>query len=79
MTQTTAFPDGGPAFPLYPSHSCEGMTLRDYFAGQWIAGFSTLAQRMANPVPTPEQVAKLAYQFADAMLAARVTATKQTA
>lgn len=56
--------DGGPAFPSHGSMGevvCEGMTLRDYFAGQALVGFM---------VGTNEP-AKVAYEIADAMLAAR--------
>jgi hypothetical protein len=46
----------------------EGMTLRDYFAGQALVGL------VANPGPAPgppERFAAVAYEYADAMLAAR--------
>lgn len=70
--------DGGPAFPM-PSgaeprvnettHYNEGMTLRDYFAGQ------ALAVLLANPGARwkrfPDEPAQDAYAVADAMLAAR--------
>ena len=46
---------GGPAFPA-GAHF--GMTLRDYFAGQALAGSDTISAREA-------------YDMADAMLAAR--------
>ena len=74
--------DGGPAFPqndlsnynIGPSDVCnEGMSLRDWFAGQIAA--QTVARSSA---PTEEQlpemfakVARLSYQMADAMIAAR--------
>jgi hypothetical protein len=45
----------------------EGMTLRDYFAGQALAG--ALADPNFNMPPA--QLAELAYMEADAMLAAR--------
>lgn len=51
----------GPAFPSHGSMgevSHEGMTLRDYFAGQALAGSDTISAREA-------------YDMADAMLAAR--------
>ena len=44
-----------------------GMTLRDYFAGQCLAG------RMGNPeeVRSSDELAPLCYRMADAMLTAR--------
>ena len=68
--------DGGAAFPI-PSVSWKGaesvaiethgMTLRDYFAGQALAG------ALADPTcdVSPIELAKIAYRDADAMLAAR--------
>lgn len=67
--------DGGPAFPrsavandygiAYGEQ--DGMTLRDWFAGQIIAGWS------ANPnvIVRPGSSLSAAYELADAMLAAR--------
>ena len=63
--------DGGPAFPqpiARPSANIHGMTLRDWFAGQALAGI------LSNP--NIENAffnvdAGLAYDAADAMLAAR--------
>ncbi len=46
----------------------DGMTLRDYFAGQVITGM--MAHPMKSVVPTPELV-RYAYEIADAMLKAR--------
>jgi hypothetical protein len=59
--------DGGPAFPNItpdmPVDGSPGMTLRDYFAGQALAGCG---------VPNrPQEIAEWAYMVADAMLAAR--------
>ena len=56
--------DGGPAFPVDRSH---GMTLRDWFAGQALAGLVSYVVEGA----TFENVAEDAYKAADAMLAAR--------
>jgi hypothetical protein len=52
---------------VYKSHQ-EGMTLRDYFAGQAIAGL------LADPTfnASHDDAAKLAGRIADAMLAERV-------
>jgi len=67
--------DGGKAFPeiisdkdgtgQYDTYSFGGMTLRDYFAGQALAGLASLTP------PTPEEQAHWAYTYADAMLAER--------
>ncbi|SPA44642.1 hypothetical protein [Cupriavidus taiwanensis] len=69
--------DGGPAFPRLKSlsnktpayavaESADGMTLRDYFAAKAMP-------EIYNRVESGgfERVAKLAYEMADAMLAAR--------
>jgi hypothetical protein len=69
--------DGGPAFPITPpaipaghyysgpAHA-DGMSLRDYFAGQALAGLLGL-----EPLGTPETEAERAYRYADAMLSER--------
>lgn len=61
--------NGGPAFPHIPtSGSLDGMTLRDYFAGQALVGaFSTALDHGDSP----SNVATAAYLMADAMLRAR--------
>lgn len=75
-------PDGGPAFPVpvreeerwefgYP----DGMTLRDWFAGQALAGglsYCGDGQRGSwHNNANPETVARLCYDYADAMLKER--------
>lgn len=57
--------EGGPAFPysFYP-----GMTLRDWFAGQALAGMLGCP---LQPQSGPDMYARDAYAMADAMLAAR--------
>ncbi|EIY4982850.1 hypothetical protein ML064_002362 [Klebsiella quasipneumoniae] len=63
--------NGGPA---YPTQGYEGLTLRDYFAGQamqgWLASYPESEQ---HPVATHREnmVAELSYLMADAMLKAR--------
>ena len=65
---------GGPAFPAHtpinPTGDAmrinHGMTLRDYFAGQALAGITTNYQEM-----TEDLTAQYAYGYADAMLAER--------
>lgn len=59
-----------PAFPFPTNHPAhEGMTLRDYFAGQALTGM--LAGRSQVVKFTPEDAAISAYFTADAMLAER--------
>ncbi len=62
---THATNDGGQAFPQLNS---TGMTLRDWFAGQVLAGglFST-----EFLIGKPKSAALLAYDMADAMIEAR--------
>ncbi len=67
--------DGGPAFPceggpekrLYPS---SGMSLRDYFAGQALAGMNA-RDSYDHGQKTPSDRAAVAYTDADAMLTER--------
>lgn len=52
---------------LYP-----GMSLRDWFAGQAVPGIICFPGTLSGSTnKTPKAVAQLAYQVADAMLAAR--------
>ena len=60
--------DGGPAFPETSDVRWNGMTLRDYFAGQVIAGLASSDRFMDT---TNEHTAKIAYDQADAMIAQR--------
>ena len=72
--------DGGPAFPR-PGISTNwgeghfahtGMTLRDFFAGQALAGICAPLYDDESPtIWKHREFAKGAYMFADAMLAAR--------
>ena len=76
--------DGGPAFarsafhhedaPWQADHSCQtGMSLRDWFAGQALAGMEE-PNRYIGVEETKRSLAKHArnaYEIADAMLAAR--------
>lgn len=67
--------DGGPAFPRDHAHDGHnGMTLRDYFAARAMAALLTRVDVVAGDYvtnATPDQGAKDAYRFADAMLRAR--------
>ena len=63
--------DGGPAFPQYANNTrkgMDGMTLRDWFAGQALAGMIAGGQ---NTGSTTDGDAKSAYVYADSMLAER--------
>lgn len=77
------FNDGGPAFPVREAdrfnpdnnetHTIEqhwGMSLRDYFAGQALAGMLS-RQTTVDEWPTFTEFAKDAYRYANAMLKAR--------
>ena len=68
---------GGPAFPSSVDHGIDGehykgMDLRDWFAGQALAGFMANSKcEYSDP-----GAAKAAYALADAMLAARAALAK---
>jgi hypothetical protein len=73
--------DGGPAFPrpstindgMIETHDQTGMSLRDHFAGLALTGILSAdasADGVASLTPAPK-AAKRAYEYADAMLAAR--------
>ena len=69
MTQPN---DGGPAFPRAGSDyvkAQEGMSLRDWLAGQVIQGLASDTAYIWNR--TNEEVATASYDIADAMLKAR--------
>ena len=68
---------GGPAFPLHYEVtkksemvvSYDGMTLRDYFAGQALSGYCSLIDWVKDG--NTEYFAEWAYKAADAMIKAR--------
>lgn len=68
--------DGGPAFPVVYSgaegdtHVIEGMSLRDWFAGQALAG-RYAAGAMPVEGPAMRNEARHLYRLADAMMEAR--------
>ncbi len=70
--------DGGQAFPMPGSDQNtpqDGMSLRDYFAAQTLAGLMADSQVTSRQDETKEgfwmRIAKLCYFAADAMIAAR--------
>jgi hypothetical protein len=67
---STPINDGGPAFPVAETihvYGHNGMTLRDYFAGQALAAMPD--EFMTSQ--TESVVAIVSYGLADAMMAAR--------
>jgi len=66
-------PENPAAFPCtHVAH--DGMTLRDWFAGQALAGFMANTRR---PTTIAEDDAAWCYTIADAMLVARSTRSPQ--
>ena len=63
------------AFPFSAEYghpaACGGMTLRDWFAGQAALPAIGLAEQFSKDASPMPMAASLAYEFADAMLAAR--------
>ena len=72
--------DNPPAFPRAGlggfNSAQDGMTLRDWFAGQFIASLATIQIFPDNEAPSPEKSAVFAYRYADAMLAERQKGAK---
>ena len=64
--------NGGPAFPRDGGESVgnEGMTLRDWFAGQFMEQASALASGKDGEFD-PVAASHACYEYADAMLKAR--------
>lgn len=69
----TEVKDGGSAFPWSGGEVgvSDGMSLRDYFAGQAVVGYLA-AHADGTELGTIEHNAKYAYDMADAMLKARL-------
>jgi hypothetical protein len=66
--------NGGPAFPTVAGQTVysNGMSLRDWFAGQALAGICAYSGEGSKLIDTnPKAIAKTAYIWADAMIAAR--------
>ncbi|HHT8992811.1 TPA: hypothetical protein ACT5B2_003856 [Burkholderia cenocepacia] len=85
--EAPAVDDGGPAFPVDDPFALEprdvtqmkrlasGMSLRDYFAAKALAGMLAYpgceSRGSHHNNNTPDGVATMAYEYADAMLRAR--------
>ncbi|MCK9549179.1 hypothetical protein [Aquamicrobium sp.] len=78
MSGTKKIDDGGPAFPTEQGHCPDGtwnqsfepgMSLRDWFAGQALAGMLT-GQNVWHG-DSPRLIAVQAYEIADRMIAER--------
>ena len=81
---------GGPAFPVtYPNGDMDyGITLRDYFAGQALAGLTARSESVYRKLASSDEtmssieealtstLAGVAFRYADAMLAARKEESK---
>ena len=63
--------DGGPAFPRDGWAPEDGMSLRDYFAGQALAGLCANMQVDRFIEMSVGHMAGLSYMYADAMLRER--------
>lgn len=62
-----------PAFPVTAGQQvyATGMSLRDWFAGQALAGLASNCTADGLSTWLPDSIARRAYDYADAMLAAR--------
>ena len=68
--------NGGPAFPIDrrvddDGNFINGMTLRDYFAGQALSGILAELNAEECVVPSVSAIVHEAYNYAEAMLLAR--------
>lgn len=74
MREKTKRDDGGPAFPVVDNTnevSSVGMSLRDWFAGMAIPGICKEFYDHEDVLFTPHDIAREAYDIADAMLEMR--------
>jgi hypothetical protein len=66
--------DGGAAFPTIANNyheSTDGMSLRDYFAGQALMGFCSMGTKDGEWTWDLDSAPNRAYELADRMLAER--------
>lgn len=77
MNEQVRFDNGGPAFPVADDTALDGMSLRDWFAGQALCGDMTSGNETWSN-DTPQRIlcarAELFYRLADAMIEARKAA-----
>ena len=66
-----AFPSQPRTVDGQPDEPCFGMTLRDYFAGQWMVGYCATQTDAVWLDRSWGNVASNAYRMADAMMKAR--------
>ena len=71
MTQR---PENPPAFPQALTVGAPGMSLRDWFAGQALAGFTSCSDGGGDVLMGAADTARAAYNYADAMLIERAKA-----
>ncbi len=74
MTMSDEADDGGPAFPhttVTGQYNANGMSLRDWFAGQALNAMTISNSGLCDEDTTAEVCAALAYVYADAMLRTR--------
>ena len=64
--------NGGPAFPADTAYrgGAGGLSVRDYFAGQALPAVIAKPPISMNAIATREEIARSAFKYADAMLAA---------
>lgn len=60
-----------PAFPNPSDDRVKGMSLRDYFAGQALAGLLAAPHNKIEDLDGIRSIAEFAYDLADAMIDAR--------
>lgn len=71
--------DGGPAFPIGSGDMRDpvGMSLRDWFAGQFLLGALQSPARMNGKASnTADEYSEMAYIYADSMIAQRTKEPK---
>ena len=61
-------PDGGPMFPELANQVTDGITLRQWYAGMALYDLTHTNRKTGSYLETAEEVAKLAFELADAMI-----------